>query len=126
MDTVRVAESQAYTLNGATNHILLRWGTFDAHNLLVTWVDVEPGGQQRGHTHPGAEQAYVFISGTARMQVGAEKQIVSAGTLVYVPPNNSHAIYNTGKDKLVYLTVASPPFAVERLFAQLGTEEVQA
>ncbi len=125
MDTARVGQVQAYHGDGATNHILLRSGKFDARNLLITWTVVAPRGHQRGHAHVGSEQAYIFVSGSGRMQVGEERAFVGQGEMVYVPPGMSHAIANTGNDNLVFLTVASPPFPVERLFAERSGREVQ-
>ena len=123
MDTTRVGHVQAFRADGAMNHVLLRWGKFDARNLLVTWTVVAARGQRRGHTHPGSEQVYIIIGGTARMQVNGERQIVSPGTLVYVPPGVAHSVTNVGADELVYVTAASPPFPVERLYAETGAAE---
>jgi len=126
MDTARVGQVRAYRDDGSTNHILLRAGKFDARNLLITWTVVSPRGQQRGHSHAGSEQAYVFIHGTGRMQVGDEKEFVGPGELVYVPPGLVHSVTNTGEENLVFITVASPPFPVERLFSERGSRQLQA
>ena len=126
MDTARVGQVQAYQDDGSVNHILLRAGRFDARNLLITWTVVAPRGQQRGHSHTGSEQAYIFIQGTGRMQVGDEKEFVGPGELVYVPPGTLHSVTNTGDDNLVFITAASPPFPVERLFSERGSRQIHA
>ncbi len=120
----RVGQVPTYVADGVTNHVLLRWGTFDARNLLVMWTVIRPHGQQRGHAHAGSEQLYIVLSGKARMQVRDERQIISGGTAVYVPPSTPHSIANAGPDDLVYITAASPPFPVERFFAESGAGEV--
>ncbi|HOG47547.1 MAG TPA: cupin domain-containing protein [Anaerolineae bacterium] len=125
MDTARVGQVKAYHSSGSTAHILLRSGKFDARNLLITWTVLTPRGQQRGHSHVGSEQAYIFVSGSGRIQVGDERAFVGQGEMVYVPPGTPHAIANTGDDNLVFITVASPPFAVERLFAERERREVR-
>ena len=66
MNIARVGQVQAFRAAGVTNNILLRWGSFDARNLLVIWTTVVPGGEQHGHSHSGTEQAYIIIAGTAR------------------------------------------------------------
>lgn len=126
MDTARVGQVQAYHDDGATHHILLRSGKFDARNLLIAWTVIAPGGQQRGHSHAGSEQAYIFLHGTGRMQVGEETAFVGPGQLVYVPPGVPHSVTNTGDENLVFITAASPPFPLERLFAERGSREVRA
>jgi mannose-6-phosphate isomerase-like protein (cupin superfamily) len=123
MDTARVGSVRAYRSDGSVEHVLLRWGKFDARNLLVTWNEVAPRGMVRGHTHAGSEQVYVIVSGTARVQIKDERQVLAAGTLVYVPPNTPHNIANTGSDPLVFISAASPPFPIERLYAEGAVEE---
>jgi len=126
MDTARVGQVRAYQDDGAVNHILLGAGKFEARNLLITWTVVAPRGQQRGHTHVSSEQAYIFIHGTGRMQVGDEKEFVGPGELVYVPPGVFHSVTNTGEENLVFITAASPPFPVERLFSERGSRQLRA
>mgnify|MGYP000372837063 CR=1 FL=1 len=117
LHVTRVGEVEAFKADGATNHILLRLGTFGSQNLLITWTTVAPRGQQPAHSHPGSEQVYVGIAGRGRIQVAGEKVIISPGVLIYIPPGVSHTITNFGEEELVYITAASPPFPVERLFA---------
>mgnify|MGYP005851712785 CR=1 FL=1 len=126
LHVTRVGEVEAFKADGATNHILLRLGTFGSQNLLITWTTVAPRGHMRTHSHPGSEQVYVVLSGMARMQVGEEREILSTGALVYVPPGATHGIGNAGRDELVYLTAASPPFPVERYFAETEPSQGEA
>ncbi len=125
MDTARVGQVRAYQGDGVVNHILLRSGEFDSRNLLITWTVVSPRGQQRGHAHVGSEQAYIFIHGKGRIRVEEEVQYVGQGQMVYVPPGRHHSVVNTGDESLVYITIASPPFPVERLFAESGQGQAQ-
>lgn len=118
MNTARVGEVKSYYDEGAIHHILLPAGKFDSRNLLIVWTVLAPRGQQRGHSHVGSEQAYIFIRGTGRMQVGDEKRFVTQGEMVYVPPGVPHSFANTGEEDLVYISAASPPFPVERLFSE--------
>lgn len=124
MNIARVGQVQTFVADGVTNHVLLRWGKFDSTNLLVIWTVMSPGGVQRGHQHAGSEQLYVIISGKARMQVGEETQIIGGGTAVYVPPSVPHGIANAGGEELSYIAIASPPFPLERFFAQSRAREV--
>ncbi len=123
MEIARVGHVRAYSMDGAVEHILLRPGKFEARNLLVTWSTVAPRGQLRGHTHAGSEHVYIIVAGTARMQVGDERQVLSPATLVYVPPGTPHSIANAGSDDLVFISVASPPYPVERLYAAPRAQE---
>lgn len=117
MNVARVGQVQTFRSDGVISNILLRWGSFEARNLLISWTTIAPGGEQHSHTHSGTEQAYIVIAGMGRMQVREEHQLVSAGTLVFVPPGVPHSISNPGDEDLTYITAASPPFPVERFFA---------
>lgn len=123
MDIARVGSVRAFRADGAVEHVLLRAGKFDSRNLLVTWAEIAPQAMVRGHSHAGSEQAYVIISGTARVQVREERQLLAAGALVYIPPNTMHSIANAGREPLVLICVASPPFPIERLYAERSVEE---
>jgi mannose-6-phosphate isomerase-like protein (cupin superfamily) len=95
--------------SGLTSHFLLDRNSGVATRLAVTWVEVEPGAAQIPHHH-APEQVYVIVQGTGKMQVGDETQPVSAGDLVFIPPDVVHGLVNTGPDLLVYVSAATPPF----------------
>ncbi len=98
--------------NGLTSHFLLdRLSNTGSgrSNLAVTWVELEPDAAQIPHHHE-PEQVYVIVQGCGQMRVGAETQPVSAGDLVFIPPNAVHGLQNTGGEPLIYVSAATPPF----------------
>jgi mannose-6-phosphate isomerase-like protein (cupin superfamily) len=84
------------------SHLLLQKGDADAE-MTVTWVDVEPGGRQRPHSHD-PQQVYVIVAGRGRMQVGDEEMEVGAGELVLIPSGVEHGIVNVGDERLTYVS----------------------
>ncbi len=105
------------------SHLLLDAGELGARNLVVTWVEVAPGGEQRPHSHAESEQAYVIVHGQGRMTVADEQRDVAEGDLVLIPPTAEHAIANTGNETLVYVSAASPPESMAALYdRQLASE----
>jgi len=102
--------------DGEDSYLLLTRAQFGSQNLAVTWVDCAPGSEQRLHAE-AQEQVYVIVSGTGLMRVAGEEQEVGAGTLVYVPPGNPHAIRNTGGETLTYVSATAPPFDLDALEA---------
>jgi mannose-6-phosphate isomerase-like protein (cupin superfamily) len=102
-------------LEGLTSHILLEEGDAPGGELSITWVDVEPGGEQKPHSH-GPQQVYVITRGTGRMRVGEEESEVSEGQMVFIPPDTEHGILNTGDGVLTYISAATPAFAVSDLY----------
>jgi mannose-6-phosphate isomerase-like protein (cupin superfamily) len=100
---------------GQASFLLLAKGDFDSRNLTVTWVDCEPGSEQRLHQHETQEQVYVIVAGRGLMKAADERREVGPGTLVYIPPKTPHAIRNTGDQTLTYVSATSPPFEVAEL-----------
>ena len=102
-------------VDGLVSHILLEEGDAPGGELSVTWVDVEPGSEQKPHSH-GPQQVYVIIRGTGRMKVGDDERDVGAGHMVFIPPNTEHGIVNTGDEVLTYVSAATPAFPVTELY----------
>jgi mannose-6-phosphate isomerase-like protein (cupin superfamily) len=99
---------------GLRSHFLLQKGDADAR-MSITWVDVEPGGQQRLHSHD-PQQVYVIVAGRGRMQVGDEKREVEPGELVLIPSGVEHGIVNIGDERLTYVSAATPAFDLEAVY----------
>jgi mannose-6-phosphate isomerase-like protein (cupin superfamily) len=96
--------------DGQVSYLLLAPGQFGSENLGITWVDGQPGSQQRLHEHPDSEQVYVIVAGSGEMIVEGEERHVEAGTMVFIPPGTKHAIRNSGTEPLTYVSATSPPF----------------
>lgn len=95
--------------SGLVSYFLLEKGDVPEDVLGITWVDVEPGARQRPHNH-FQPQVYILTAGAGFMRVGDEEQTVSAGDLIYIPPNAMHGITNTGSEMLSYISAATPTF----------------
>jgi mannose-6-phosphate isomerase-like protein (cupin superfamily) len=102
-------------VEGLVSHILLEEGDAPGGELSITWVDVEPGAEQKPHSH-GPQQVYVITRGSGRMKVGEDEQDVTVGQLVFIPPNTEHGIVNTGDEVLTYVSAATPAFPVTELY----------
>jgi mannose-6-phosphate isomerase-like protein (cupin superfamily) len=91
-------------------------GDLGSRNLVVTWVEVAPGGEQRPHVHAHFEQVYVVVHGRGRMTVAGDAAEVAAGDLVLIPPGAAHAIANPSQGPLVYVSATSPPDSMADLY----------
>jgi oxalate decarboxylase/phosphoglucose isomerase-like protein (cupin superfamily) len=58
----------------------------------------------RGHSH-NVEEVYILLSGKGYMILGNKKMPVNRGDLVTIPKNVWHRTVNTGKEKIVFLTI---------------------
>ncbi len=89
----------------------------------MTWVEVPPGANQSLHSHEDSEQAYVIVRGSGEMEAAGDRERVSEGDLVFIPPATDHGIRNDGSEDLVYVAATSPPVSMEELYqTQLATE----
>jgi mannose-6-phosphate isomerase-like protein (cupin superfamily) len=113
--TISITDAPINRRGGQDSYLLLKRGQFGSQNLVVTWVDCAPGGEQQMHTHETEEQVYIIVRGTGLMKAGEEAREVSAGALAFVPPGTPHAIRNTGDDTLTFVSAASPPMDVDAL-----------
>jgi mannose-6-phosphate isomerase-like protein (cupin superfamily) len=102
-------------LEGLVSHILLEEGDAPGGELSITWVEVEPGGEQKPHSHV-PQQVYVITRGIGRMRVGDEERDVREGQMVFIPPETEHGIVNTGETVLTYVSAATPAFPVTDLY----------
>ncbi len=67
---------------------------------------LESGAHARYHSHDGAPEVFVFLSGQCEMTVEGEKIDVTSGDVVYVAPEMKHGFFNPGPERLAaWLTV---------------------
>ena len=101
---------------GITSYLLASPRTSQAKHLTTTLVQIEPGGEQRIHSHP-PEQVYFVLEGAGLMTVGAETQVVGPGDCIFVPADAQHGIRNQGREVLRYFSAAAPAFDTSDLLA---------
>jgi mannose-6-phosphate isomerase-like protein (cupin superfamily) len=110
-----IADAPRRERDGLLSHVLLQEGDVPDTALTVTWVEVPTGSFQRSHRHE-PEQAYVIVSGHGSMTVGRDEQEVRTGQLIHVPSQVPHAIRNTGREPLRYVSASSPAFRITDLY----------
>jgi mannose-6-phosphate isomerase-like protein (cupin superfamily) len=76
--------------------------------MSIGYMEVPPGGSIGAHTHDRLE-AYIIVSGRAKMMAGDEIKAVSAGDVLIAPVGTPHAIEVLGSDPLVFYALNSPP-----------------
>jgi mannose-6-phosphate isomerase-like protein (cupin superfamily) len=112
---------------GITSYLLASPRTCAAKHLTTTLVQLEPGGEQRIHSHP-PEQVYFILEGAGQMTVGSDTQEVHPGDCIFIPSDTPHGIKNQGSEILRYFSAAAPAFEVADLLSlwDLGSEQDEA
>jgi len=99
---------------GIVSYLLVSPRTSDAEHLTTTLVEIEPGGEQRVHSHP-PEQVYFILAGSGLMSVGGETETVTVEDCVLVRSGEAHGLRNTGDGMLRYFSATAPSFTAEQL-----------
>jgi len=68
---------------------------------------VPPGQSTRPHRLKSSE-VYYILQGRGTMHIDNESANVSPNCAVYIPPNSTQYIENTGKTDLIFLCLVSP------------------
>jgi mannose-6-phosphate isomerase-like protein (cupin superfamily) len=83
----------------------------DDLQLSIARARVEPGKTTRWHYLRGITERYVILAGSGSVEVGdLEPQLVRAGDVVIIPPQERQRITNRGDEDLIFLAICSPRF----------------
>ncbi len=109
---------------GITSYLLASPRTCAARHLTTSLVRLEPGGEQRVHSHP-PEQVYFILEGSGLMTVGNDTQEVRPGDCIFVPSDTPHGLKNQALEPLRYFSAAAPAFDTAELLSlwDLGSEQ---
>lgn len=75
-------------------------------------VTLDPGQAHARHNHPGVEEILYVLEGEGTQMIdagGEERRIITAGTLIHIPPDIYHETINTGSGPLRFMAIYSPP-----------------
>lgn len=73
-----------------------------------------PYGQIDAHKHEVAENIYYVLQGNGIIELDGERELVSPGFVIFIPPGVVHALYNTGFENLITVVVAGPAHDMPR------------
>jgi mannose-6-phosphate isomerase-like protein (cupin superfamily) len=75
-------------------------------NLILSSTSLKGGKSTRGHSHPGQEEVYYFVSGIGTMELGDNKFNVQGGDVVLIPDGAFHRVHNSsGSNELYFVCV---------------------
>ena len=74
-------------------------------DLVLSSTQLHIGQSTRGHTHPGQEEVYYFVSGSGEMEIDGCKFVVSPGKVALIPDGAFHRVFNTGNEDLYFVCV---------------------
>lgn len=72
------------------------------NNLVLSSTDLKAGQSTRGHSHPGQEEVYYFVSGIGEMEIDDKRFNVLEGDVVLIPDSAFHRVHNKSKSNSLY------------------------
>ena len=68
---------------------------------------LEPGKMIESHIDP-MEEIYFLLNGEGEISVDEETRHVRPGDAIWIPAGSRHGLFNSGKEEVVALVIASP------------------
>ena len=97
-------EGRTYPARRLTRNLVGGLAPIQCRNFCMGFVTLEPNGGQVPWHNQDQEEIYFIVEGTGEMCLGEERQAVTGGQAVYIPPTVFHQLTNTGDTpmKMIY------------------------
>src|SRR5438876_6636274 len=93
-------EGRVYPARRRTQNLVGGVSPIQAQNFSLGYVTLEPDGGQVPWHNQEQEEIYFILEGEGEMCLGQERQIVTTGQAVYIPPGVFHQLTNLGQTPL--------------------------
>ena len=101
-------EGRYYPARRRTQNLVGGMSPIQARHFAIGNVTLVPGGGQVPWHNQEQEEVYLVLDGTGEMCLGEERQVVTAGQAVFIPPGVFHQITNIGDTPLRMLYCYGP------------------
>jgi len=75
------------------------------NNLIVSSTELKPGKSTSGHSHPGQEEVYNFVTGSGLMKIDEEVFPVKEGDVILIEDGQFHQVINNSERILYFVCV---------------------
>ena len=111
---------RTYPARRKTQNLVGGASPIQATNFSMGYVTLEPEGGQVPWHNQEQEEVYFIVEGTGEMCLGGEKQTVTSGQAVAIPPKVYHQLTNIGKSVLFFLYCYGPAGDVDHWKQELA------
>jgi len=101
-------EGRRYPARRRTQNLVGGVAPIQAKNFCIGHVTLDPRGGQVPWHNQEQEEIYFIIEGTGEMCLGEERQALTTGQAVFIPPGVFHQLTNTGDVPLRMLYCYGP------------------
>ena len=81
---------------------------FESPQMFCDVYCLNPGQEQKPHTHDGNDKLYYALSGTCHVILGDTETLLEAGQLAVAPSGVVHGVVNRGAAPATLLVVMAP------------------
>ncbi|MFN0119375.1 MAG: cupin domain-containing protein [Blastocatellia bacterium] len=81
---------------------------FETTNFFCDVYCLEPGQEQKPHTHTGADKLYYVLAGRGMFLVGEEEREMGEQQITLAPSGAAHGVRNHTTQRLTLLVLMSP------------------
>lgn len=92
----------------------------EADRFNMGLVELDPGGGQVPWHNQPQEEIYLILKGRCEMCLGKEREILTEGQAVYIPPGEHHQLTNVGDTSAKMLYCYSPAGDVDHWKQELS------
>ncbi len=85
-----------------------KFNLFETGHMFCDVYYLDPGQEQKPHTHTGATKFYYVIEGSGEFVIGDETRTLGRGQLAWSSPGEVHGVRNASSDRLVLLVAMAP------------------
>ena len=92
-------------------------------DFFVGYEEIAPGNAIPTHLHPEYDEILIVHEGQGLARLGSEERAVTAGALIYIPPNTRVSLKNTGSRILSLFFIFPKPQMVSEYYRELTVKE---
>lgn len=81
---------------------------FETEHMFLDLYCLEPGQEQKVHSHADATKFYYVLEGRGAFTVGDQTRELGVGEVAWSAPAEPHGVHNTSDARLVVLVVMGP------------------
>jgi len=113
-------EGRTYPARRRTQNLAGGVSPIQATQFSMGYVALEPNGGQVPWHNQEQEEVYFVVEGTGEMCLGEERQTVTGGQMVWIPPGVYHQLTNIGDDPLNMIYCYGPAGDVDHWKQELA------
>jgi mannose-6-phosphate isomerase-like protein (cupin superfamily) len=99
---------------------ILKKVPFSTEKIVFNTYFLEPRQILPLHKHPATDELFYIVEGRGQFTVGNYQVMVDSGSAIYGPANTPHGLVNSGRDRIVMISVQGPT-PVQMIYSENST-----